>query len=262
MDPRRRRLPLLIVSATLILVTGAHTYMAIKEHGPTAEAIVPPVISLILLGGVVTGVMWWLGRAESAPGGRDPSAVNRRLKIFAVIGAVGLGLSTLATVVSATLGRAKVPPAPFLGDALDVRSDRVHLALTIPAEWERVPMPAQPGLDFAVQHLPSATVLSGAVLPNDEGDFDVDATLKGMLEGRRAKWGELSDIQWAEEPLAGGRARTLAFTIVRADGRRRLKVLFAQRGAYSLDFDCAGPEASFAESVKQCRDVLDRIVAY
>ena len=255
---RRRRVVFVLVPLVL-LITGAHAYQAIEQGGLTTAAVLPPLLSLILIGGVLGGVLWWTGRAEAAPGGLDPAAVKRRLRLFGVIGAIGAGLSTLAAVLGATVGRPRTAPAPFVGEGLSVASAPLRLALAIPADWERLPVPAQPGLDFAVQHPGSATVLSGAVLPNDDGDFDVDATLKQMLEGRRAKWGELLDIEWGDEPLAGGRARTLALTFVRADGRRRIKVLFARRGAHSLDFDCAGPEASFAECAKQCRAVLDRI---
>jgi hypothetical protein len=257
----RRRRAVLILVPVVLLVTGAHAYDAIRKEGLTVGAVVPILLSLILIGAILAGVLWWIGRAEAAPGGLEPEAAKRRARVFTGIGVAGAGVSALAAVLGATVARPRSAPAPFVGEGLHVASAPLHLALTVPADWERLPVAAQPGLDFVVQHAASGTVLSGAVLPNDDGDFDVDATLKAMLEGRRAKWGELFDVQWGHEQVAGRPARTLALTLVRADGRRRIKVIFSRRGAHSLDFDCAGPEGSFAESEKRCREVLDRIEA-
>ena len=82
-----------------------------------------------------------------------------------------------------------------------------------------------------------------------------------MLEGRREKWGQLFDEQWGSEAIGGAETRTLALTIQRADGRVRTKLWLGRKGPYRFGFTCSGPEATFAESAKQCRELLDRVEA-
>ena len=50
-------------------------------------------------------------------------------------------------------------------------------------------------------------------------------------------------------------------TIQRPDGRVRTKLWLGRKDPYRVGFTCAGPEATFAESATQCRDVLDHFEA-
>jgi hypothetical protein len=135
------------------------------------------------------------------------------------------------------------------------------LALTLPAPWEPKVMPAQPGVDFAAVHPPSGTFFAGYALVPESGASGVEATLREVLEGRRKKWGQLFDEQWGDEIVAGLKARWLAFTIERPDGRVRTKLWMADKGPYAIGFNCAGPESTFAESGRECRMLLDRTEA-
>ena len=257
---KRRRVAFGILFVIVLAISGAHLREGLVEHGVSAEAIVPPVLGLVLIGLVFAGVARWTRRSEAQPGGTTPEAAARRTKLFVGIGVGGAALSALATVLSTVTA---TPPAPprFHLEGSRVTSVPLGLALTVPASWEPVDLPASPELDFAFQHPSTGTFFAGNSIVVERRDEDLDATLRVVLDGRRAKWGQLFDEQWGSEVVGGIRTRTLALTIQRPDGRVRTKLWLGPKGPYRVGFTCAGPEATFAESEKQCREVLDRFEA-
>ena len=257
---KRRRVAFAILFVLALVICGAGLRDDIKAHGVSVGVFVPAVFSLVLLAAIVGGVLRWTAKAEAQPGGATPEAARRRRNIFIAVGVAGASLSGLATVLQTVTAPRPAAPAFHL-DGGRVSSIPLGLALTLAAPWEPAAVPAQPGVDFAVQHPPSGTVLTGYGLVLEPGDTDDEATLRTVLEGRRQKWGAIFDAQWGEELVGGLRAKTVAMTIQRPDGRVRTKLWLAHKGPYGVGFNCAGPEPTFADGDQQCRALLDRIEA-
>jgi hypothetical protein len=257
---KRRRVAFGILFVAVLAITGGHLYEGIQQHGVSAEAIVPPVFGLVLVAVIFAAVLRSTRRAEARPGGATPEARARRMKVFAALGVGGASLSALATVLS-TVGAPKPAPPQFHREGNRVTSIPLGLALTAPPSWEPVAVEAQPGVDFALQHPASGSFLAGYGLVAEHDGEDLDATLREVLEGRREKWGQLFDEEWGGETIGKASTRTLALTIQRADGRVRTKLWLGRVGPYRFGFTCSGPEAVFAESAKQCRELLDRFEA-
>jgi hypothetical protein len=255
---KRRRVAFGILFVIVLVITGAHLAEGLKQHGVSAEAIVPPVLGLVLIGGIFAGVLHFTRRAEAQAGGATPEARARRMKIFVALGVGGASLSALATVLSNVTTPRPAPPRFHL-EAGRVTSVPLGLALTIPPSWEPVAVDAQPGIDFALQHPATGTFLGGYGVVADREDDELDATLRAVLEGRREKWGQLFDERWGSEAIGGAETRTLSLTIQRPDGRVRDKLWLGRKGPYRFGFSCAAPEATFAASEKQCRELLDRV---
>jgi hypothetical protein len=254
---KRRRVAFGVLFVVVLVITGAHLREGVAQHGVSAEAIVPPVATLVLVAGIFAGVLHWTRRAEAQAGGTTPEARARRTKVFVALGVGGASLSALATVLS---NLTATPPAPprFHREDSRVTSVPLGLALTVPPSWEPVAVDAQPGMDFALQHPASGTFFAGYGLVAERAEDDLDATLRAVLEGRRDKWGQLFDEEWGNEAVGRARTRTLSLTVQRSDGRVRTKLWLGREGPYRVGFNCSGPEATFAESAKQCRDLLDR----
>ena len=257
---KRRRIALGILAAAVLAISGGHLYEGVKANGVSAAAIVPVVLGLVLVAAILGGVLHFTTRAEAQPGGASPEARQRRLRISLMIGGAGAALSALATVASTFVAPRAAPPEFHVTDRR-ISSAPLGLALTFPVPWELAPIAPQPGVDFVLSHPPTGTALSGYGLVAQPSDTDVDATLREVLEGRRAKWGGVFDEQWGDEKVGGLRARTLTFSIPRPEGRVRNKLWLARKGPYGVGFNCAGPDPTFAESEQQCRAALDRIEA-
>jgi hypothetical protein len=257
---KRRRVAFGIVGIVVLAITGGHLYEGLKEHGPSAEAIVPPVLGLILIAGIFAGIRHAQRRSEAQPGGTTPAAARRRRNVLVALGVGGACLSALATV-GQTLTAPRLDAPKFHAEGSRVSSTPLGLAFTLPAPWEPMTLAGQPDLDFAAQHAPSGTFFTGNAVILESREASLDATLREVLEGRRKKWGQLLDEQWGDDRVGGTPARTLAITVQRPDGRVRSKLWLLHKGPYGASFTCAGPSITFGESEKQCRMVLDGVEA-
>jgi len=246
-----------VLLAIAIVMSAFNVYRGVKEEGFNTSTVLPPILALLLACGIVAGVLAWVrkgnawrdaaGLAHSGPGGATLLA----------IAAGGVALSALAGALAPSGGEKGTAAPPELQvEGRRVTSRPLGLVLDLPAEWERVDVPVQPGANFAVRHAPTNTVLGGFALTVDRPS-SLDATLQLMLDQRRAKYGSISDVAWGEERVGDLRARTVAFTVIMGPaGPMRILMWTAASGPYAVGFSCAGPAPAFAASEAKCRSTL------
>jgi hypothetical protein len=182
---------------------------------------------------------------------------RRRTHILIGIALAGFGIST---ILMRRVSEAKSNDAAnFVLAGERATSTALGLSLQVPATWTRLVIPAQAGVDFAVQDATGIRFAAQGYAP--EASAKVEPTLQLMLDNKRKQHGELRDVQWGDESIATLKARTLTFTIAQTpNGPARTKVWTLVRGPYWASFHCGGPEPVFAaQGEKLCRQLLDRI---
>jgi hypothetical protein len=243
-----------ILAAIVALVTGAHLVMAVREHGVTAEAVVPPLLGLCLVAAILVGVLRWQAKIALDPEARSPAATQRRMRWAIGVGVAGALLSGAAELLSVRTRPPAVAAAPFTLEGERVVSRTLGVALVLAAPWSKLEIAPQPGADVAMEHPEGVRFVASANGP--ERGAKIDPTLELMLAGKRKQYGRVDDVAWTDERVGGQPARSLSFTAPGPNGEVRMKVWVVERGPYWLLFNCGAPAATFKEGERRCLEVL------